>query len=80
MLRRYVYIRIAFLSSEPTSLQVNDILVSYVVMNIIYEFILFFFKQFVVLYKVCVFRVLLIFLECIDINTMSIMYTDHHSS
>ena len=40
----------------------------------------FFFKQFVVLYKVCVFRVLLIFLECIDINTMSIMYTDHHSS
>ena len=80
VLRRYVYIRIAFLSSEPTSLQVNDILVSYVVMNIIYEFILFFFKQFVVLYKVCVFRVLLIFLQCIDINTTSIMYTDHHSS
>ena len=42
VLRRYVYIRIAFLSSEPTSLQVNDILVSYVVMNIIYEFILLF--------------------------------------
>ena len=41
----------------------------------VYSFV---FKQFVVLYKVCVFRVLLIFLECIDINT--IMYTDHHSS
>ena len=77
MLRRYVYIHIAFLSSEPTSLQVNDILVSYVVMNIIYEFILLFLNNLLCCTKF-VFRVLLIFLECIDINT--IMYTDHHSS
>ena len=66
MPRRYVYIRLAFFCSEPYQSAGEEIyLVSYVVMNIIYCGLVssFVFKQFVVLYKNCVLRVLLTFPE-----------------